>query len=66
MWYVIQTVTGKELELVHTIRKGVIREKQRQEHCFVLYQECFRRRNGELKKGVELLFPSYVFVETDR
>lgn len=65
MWYVIQTVTGKELELVHTIRKGVIREKQRQEHCFVLYQECFRRRNGELKKGVELLFPSYVFVETD-
>ena len=31
MWYVIQTVTGKELELVHTIRKGVIREKQRQE-----------------------------------
>ena len=64
MWYVIQTITGKEQELRDVIGKMIHRESYK--NCFVLYQECFRRRNGGLERKMEPLFPSYVFVETDR
>ena len=64
MWHVIQTITGKEQELENVIWKVIDRECYH--NCFVLYQECFWRKKGELERDMEPLFPSYVFVETDR
>ncbi len=66
MWYVIQTITGKEQELADIIEKVMAGEGQKYEHCFVIYQECVRRRNGRRELYVETLFPSYVFVETNQ
>lgn len=66
MWYVIQTITGREQELVNAIEHvldGKIGEKPYQ-RCFVLYRECIWRVEGQLRVHIEPLFPSYVFVET--
>lgn len=63
MWYVILTITGKEQELTNVIQRVISREKY--DNCFVFYQECFLRKNGGLERVMELLFPSYVFVETE-
>ena len=65
MWYVIQTITGREQELVNVIQKVLAGEKRKYDRCFALYQECIQRRNGRLEHHVEPLFPSYIFVETD-
>lgn len=63
MWYVIQTITGKEQELVEVIDRvlaGCGYEK-----CFVIRRECVWRIEGQYRVHLEMLFPSYVFVETD-
>lgn len=65
MWYVIQTITGKEQELVDTIKQMMFGEKKIYEQCFVIYQESARRKYGKLEFHVEPIFPSYVFAETD-
>lgn len=65
MWYVMQTITGKEQELVDVIWRVMTGERKKYERCFVLYQEYDRRSGGKLETCVETLFPSYVFVETD-
>ncbi|NBH36511.1 transcription termination factor NusG [Clostridiaceae bacterium] len=66
MWYVIQTITGKEQELADVIGKIMAGEGQKYERCFVIYQECVQRRKGRRESYVETLFPSYVFVETNQ
>lgn len=58
MWYVIQTLTGKEEELLRMMDRVLGR------HGFLLYRECVWRIEGKLRLHVEPLFPSYVFVET--
>lgn len=63
MWYVIQTITGKEKELVEVIDKILVRRGY--DRCFVLQQECVWRLKGQYCIHIEPLFPSYVFVETD-
>lgn len=65
MWYVIQTVAGKEQELVNAIWHVMIGERQKYDQCFVIYQEYAIRSNGRLEYHVEPLFPSYIFVETN-
>ena len=65
MWYVIQTITGKEQELVDTIKQVMTYERKKYQHCFVIYQECAYRTHGVLEFHIEPLFPSYVFAETD-
>ncbi len=67
MWYVIQTITGKEQELVDTMEHifGGERKEKRYGRCFVLYRECIWRIEGQFRVHIEPLFPSYVFVETD-
>lgn len=65
MWYVMQTITGKEQELVDVIWRVLTGESKKYERCFVLYQEYDRRSGGKLETCVETLFPSYVFVETN-
>lgn len=65
MWYVIQTLTGKEQELADMIRQVMPRERKKYQCCFVLYQECACRSHGIHKFYTEPLFPSYVFVQTN-
>lgn len=65
MWYVIQTITGKEQELVDMIKQIMTYERKKYQRCFVIYQECAYRVHGAPEFHIEPLFPSYVFVETD-
>lgn len=59
MWYVIQTETGREQELVDAIDQVLCRRGY--EQCFVIRHECVWRMGGGLKIHLEALFPSYVF-----
>lgn len=68
MWYVIQTIIGKEIEIAHMIDK-VIGKKSCKEclsykECFVIQQERVWRIERRCQVHIEPLFPSYVFVET--
>lgn len=63
MWYVIQTVTGKEEELMLFMRTILCREHFRD--CFVIYSEWMKRLGGEWQLQVRPLFPGYVFIETE-
>lgn len=63
MWYVIQTLTGKEEELVKMIRETVPSELYHD--CFVIYYERFWRKQQQSIVHVERLFPGYVFVDTE-
>lgn len=63
MWYVIQTITGKEVETVGVIDK--VLKKRGYKECFVIQQEYAWRVEGHLRIHIEPLFPSYMFVETD-
>lgn len=63
MWYVIQTITGKEKELVSMIENIVAGEGY--DKCFVIQHECIWKIEGQYRLHIEPLFPSYVFVETD-
>lgn len=63
MWYVIQTVTGKEEELMLFMRTILCREHFRD--CFVIYTEWMKRLGGEWQLQVRPLFPGYVFIETE-
>ena len=64
MWYVIQTMAGKEQELVGTIRKMVPPDSY--ESCFFLKRQLLKRLGGAWLEITETLFPAYVFVETDK
>lgn len=62
MWYVIQTVTGKEEELMLFIRTLLSREHF--ENCFMIRAEWLKRLGGEWQLQIRPLFPGYVFIET--
>lgn len=63
MWYVIQTITGKEIELVSVIDRVLAKDSYKT--CFVIQRECVWRIEGRCRVHIKPLFPSYVFVETD-
>ena len=63
MWYVIQTETGREQELVKCIENILAGNSYRA--CFVIGQECVWRNAGKLKIYQKPLFPSYVIADTD-
>lgn len=63
MWYVIQTITGREDETVGLIDK-VLRKKE-YKRCFVIKRECVWKIEGRYRIHIEPLFPSYIFVETE-
>lgn len=63
MWYVIQTVTGKEEELLTFIR--TILSKELYVDCFVIRAEWMKRLGGEWQVQVRPLFPGYVFIDTE-
>ncbi len=64
MWYVLQTMTGKEEELVRMIRTIVPQDLY--EDCFVAYYERIWRRQQQSIVHVERLFPGYLFILTNQ
>ena len=63
MWYVIQTTTGKEQELVAMIHKTLPASVY--QRCFFMKRQLMKRLGGEWLEVTETLFPAYVFLETD-
>jgi len=63
MWYVLQTMTGKEEELVQLVKEIVPSDLY--SDCFVAYYERVWRRQQESLVHVERLFPGYVFIITN-
>lgn len=64
MWYVIQTVTGKEEELMLLIRFLLSQEDFK--NCFAIHAEWMKRLGGEWLVQTKSLFPGYVFMETEK
>lgn len=62
MWYAIQTLTGKEQELIDAI--GARTDHNTYERCFCVRRESVWRRAGRYIAHIETLFPGYVFAET--
>lgn len=63
MWYVLQTMTGDEEELVHMIHR--LLPGRCYTDCFVPYYERIWRKQQKSYVHVERLFPGYVFILTD-
>ena len=63
MWYVIQTRTGEEEELITMIKRIV--PKGYYQECFSIRRERFRKVGGEYEIDLYPLFPAYVFVVTE-
>ncbi len=63
MWYVMQTMTGQEEELVQLVQKMIPRHLY--EDCFVAYYERVWRKQQQNVIHVERLFPGYVFITTE-
>lgn len=61
MWYVIQTTTGKEQELVEVIHKMLPASLYKD--CFFLKRQLLKRLGGKWLEVTETLFPAYVFLE---
>ncbi len=60
LWYVIQTYTGKEEQLVKMIRRQLPKECYGE--CFVAYYEQLRDRKQENQIHILRLFPGYIFI----
>lgn len=63
MWYVIQTRTGEEDDLITMIQRLVPKEYYGE--CFSIKRERFRRIGGGYGMDLYPLFPAYVFVVTE-
>ncbi len=61
MWYVIQTIKGKEYEVLANILREVKRE---QDEPFILENERMYRIKGKWIADRKPLFPGYLFVDT--
>jgi len=63
MWYVIQTITGKEQELVEAVHRMI--PKKVYKECFFMKRQLLKRLGGEWLEVTETLFPAYVFLDTE-
>ena len=63
MWYVLQTITGSEKELVDLIYKLIPHDLF--DECFIMQRECLRKVKGGYHLELTPLFPSYVFLKTN-
>ncbi|MEG0961519.1 MAG: transcription termination/antitermination NusG family protein, partial [Lachnospiraceae bacterium] len=62
MWYVIQTISGEETEIIEMIQKTV--SKSLYQACiFPLCENVWKSKGINIK--IEALFPGYVFIETE-
>ncbi len=64
MWYVIQTLGGKEEETANMIRKTV--SSYYIEECFIPKRERLKKFHGIWNKEEEVLFQGYVFTSSER
>lgn len=64
MWYVIQTMAGKEEELITFIRTIINRELFAE--CFVIKAEWMKRLGGRWQTQVRPLFSGYIFIDTEQ
>lgn len=64
MWHVIQTITGEEENLIGMIRKMI--PKNYYIDCFCIKREIARKGTEGYKTCLEMLFPAYVFVISDK
>lgn len=60
MWYVIQTLGGKEEETADMIRRAV--SSYNIEECFIPKRERMKKFHGVWNKDTEVLFRGYVFI----
>lgn len=63
MWYVIQTTTGSEQELLTAMDKAL--DRRFYQRCFHMKREAVWRRSGKCVIHIESLFPGYVFIQTE-
>lgn len=63
MWYVVQVVGGREESVACKIQKQV--DEDTFKSCFILKYEIRKRYLGAWKTRQEVLFPGYVFVDTN-
>lgn len=63
MWYVVWTVTGKEESARTEIGKMLPQESY--SRCFIPKRKESRKRGTERIKVDRILFPGYLFIETD-
>lgn len=64
MWYVIQTRTGQEEEILLFFERMVSHHLYK--NCFVPKGEWLKRLGGSWQLQITPLFPGYVFVETEQ
>lgn len=64
MWYVLQTMTGREEALVEMVRKTV--PSSLYEDCFIAYYERVWRKQQQSIVHIERLFPGYMLIITDK
>lgn len=57
-WYVLQVMTGKELDIRNHLQKKGIK-------AWTPRKTVMERKNGVWKTSIKLLFPSYVLVKID-
>ena len=62
VWYAIQTMTGREQELIDTVNTRT--DHNTYDRCFCVRREAVWRREGRYITHIEQMFPGYVFVET--
>lgn len=62
MWYVVQTLKGKERKIAEAIRFRVAKDK---EEIILMESEKMFRIKGEWIKDRKPLFPGYLFIVTD-
>ena len=63
LWYVIQTYTGREENLIRMVRRIVPPELYGE--CFVVYHEQLRHRQQQNQIHVERIFPGYIFITSE-
>ena len=64
MWYVVQTLSGREGRVCDLMERLV--ESELLEECFVLRYETVKKIRGEWRTCTAVLFPGYLIVVSDR
>ena len=63
MWFAIQTMTGREQEMIDLLVD--LADRQSYHRVFFIRRETVWRREGSFIVHTEALFRGYVFVESD-
>lgn len=62
-WFVMHTEEGKEEQALELMQRKLSRKLWRQ--CRILYKEKLLRTNGSLLCTTQMMFPGYIFIQTD-